>query len=314
MIPNFNSYNLINESISLKELENGNSRGLTYGQMMSGFKSKGYEFLGNISLSIKTVNNFAYKEIKDVVPDELCEKIDECGGRDYISHTVDKGYLNTSTYGEYDDNNYSSKKLCSVLSEPNIEKVKSCFTKKGDLNYVLWNEENKYFYFIKIDWHSYYSNNNGAVGFLEMFIKIRTSGLEEVTKEVDELYDKYLEDKRERDEKKRIEREEKEARTAAEKAKKEAYDARVEALKADVEANPDNYEEIDAQDLPKEIADALKSDDYMDAPYVKYDEFISMSPYDVKTVMRYVNDDNFSKGYKYEVEINCSKPGTYWGD
>jgi hypothetical protein len=192
--------------------------------------------------------------------------------------------------------------------------VKSCFTKKGDLNYVLWNEENKYFYFIKIDWHSYYSNNNGAVGFLEMFIKIRTSGLEEVTKEVDELYDKYLEDKRERDEKERIEREEKEARTAAEKAKKEAYDARVEALKADVEANPDNYEEIDAQDLPKEIADALESDDYMDAPYVEYDEFITMSPYDVKTVMRYVNDDNFSKGYKYEVKIDCSRPGTYWGD
>lgn len=314
MIPNFNSYNLINESISLKELEKGNSRGLTYGQMMSGFKSKGYEFLGNISLSIKTVNNFAYKEIKNVVPDELCDKIDKCGGRDYISHTVDKGYLNTSTYGEYDDNNYSSEKLRSVLSEPNIEKVKSCFTKKGDLNYVLWNEENKYFYFIKIDWHSYYNNNNGAVGFLEMFIKIRTSGLEEVTKEVDELYDKYLEDKRERDEKERIEREEKEARTAAEKAKKEVYDARVEALKADVEANPDNYEEIHAQDLPKEIADALKSDDYMDAPYVEYDEFITMSPYDVKTVMRYVNDDNFSKGYKYKVDIDCSKPGTYWGD
>jgi len=310
MVPNFNSYNFLKESISIKELENGNIRNLSYSQMKNGFLSKDYEFLGNISFKVKTFNNFAYKEIKAVVPDEICDKLYECGGRDYISHKPSKAYLDTHTFGTEG----KVDRLLEVLSEPNIEKVKSCFTNKGDLYYVLWNEENKYFYFTTIDSKSYYSSNNDAIGFLEMFIKIRTSGLEEVTKEVDELYDKYLEKQREEEEKRRIEKEEEEARTAAEKAKKEAYDARVEALKADVEANPDNYEEIAAQDVPKEIADALKSDDYMDAPYVKYDEFISMSPYDVKTVMRYVNDDNFSKGYKYEVEINCSRPGTYWGD
>ena len=310
MIPNFNSYNLINESISLRELEKGNSRGLTYGQMMSGFKSKDYEFLGNISLSIKTVNNFAYKEIKDIVPDELCEKIDECGGRDYISHTVDKGYLNTSVYGDYDDDNYSSEKLLSVLSEPNIEKVKSCFTKKGDLNYVLWNEENRYFYFIKIDWHSYYNNNNGAIGFLEMFIKIRTSGLEEVTKEVDEIYQQYLEERGKRDEERRMKREEEESN----KAREEEYQKRVDTIKADVEANPENYEYVERKDLPQDIQNALKFDDVMDPPYAVYVEDGALNPYDKSVAMCYVNDDNLSKGYKFKQEFDHSKPGTYWGD
>ena len=56
MIPNFNAYNLINESITLKELSKVNKRNLSYGDMKKGFLSKGYELLGNISLKVLTYN------------------------------------------------------------------------------------------------------------------------------------------------------------------------------------------------------------------------------------------------------------------
>jgi len=305
MIPNFNSYNILNESVSLKELEKGNSRKLSYGDMKNGFISKGYEFLGNISLKVKTINAFAYDEILNVVPDELCEKIKECGGRGYVSHTTKKGYLDAHTFGR----DYDLDKLLSTLTEPNIEKVSSCFTKKGDLYYVLWNVENKYFYFITIDESSYYNNSN-AVGFLELFIKIRTSGIDEVNSEVDEIYAKYLEDKSTREEEERIRKEEEDAK----KAKEAEYQRRVDIIKADVEANPENYEEVKEKDLPQEILDALNSDDYMDTPYAVYTEHISTDPYDVETVMCYVNDDDFTKGYKFQQTIHHAKPGTYWGD
>ena len=305
MIPNFNAYNLINESITLQELSKGNKRNLSYGDMKKGFLSKGYEFLGNISLKVLTYNCFSYDEIIDVVPDELISKLRECDSRKYIKTVPEKKYVNTNIFGR----DYNLDSALKIISEPNIEKVRSCFSKKGDLYYVLWNNYKKYFYFMTID-ESGHHNNNDAVAFLELFIKIKTSGIDTVNDEVDELYAQYLEEKAKREEEERQRKEKK----RIQKEKEAAYQARVDAIQADVEENPDNYVEVKRENLPQSILDALNSDDYMDTPYAVYTKQISKDPYDNETVMCYVNDDEFAHGYKFTQVISHRKSGAYVGD
>ena len=305
MIPNFNAYNLINESITLQELSKGNEKNYSYGDMKRGFLSKGYEFLGNISLKVLTYNCFSYDEIINVVPDELISKLSECGSRGYIRTVPEKKYVNTNIFGR----DYNHDSALKIISEPNIEKVRSCFSKKGDLYYVLWNNYKKYFYFMTID-ESGHHNNNDAVAFLELFIKIKTSGIDTVNDEVDELYAQYLEEKAKREEKERQRKEKK----RIQKEKEAAYQARVDAIQVDVKENPDNYVEVDEKDLPQNILDALNSDDYMDTPYAVYMKHISTDPYENETVMCYVNDDELTQGYKFKQIISHARPGTYWGD
>ena len=305
MIPNFNAYNLINESITLQELSKGNEKNYSYGDMKRGFLSKGYEFLGNISLKVLTYNCFSYDEIINVVPDELISKLSECGSRGYIRTVPEKKYINTNTFGR----DYNLDSALKIISEPNIENIRSCFSKKGDLYYVLWNNDKKYFYFMTID-ESGPHNNNDAVGFLELFIKIKTSGIDTVNDEVDELYAQYLEEKAKREEKERQRKEKK----RIQKEKEAAYQARVDAIQADVEENPDNYVEVKRENLPQSILDALNSDDYMDTPYAVYTKQISKDPYDNETVMCYVNDDELAHGYKFTQVISHKKPGEYVGD
>ena len=55
MIPNFNTYNLINESITLQELSKGNEKNYSYGDMKGGFLSKGYEFLNKVFTSFNVI-------------------------------------------------------------------------------------------------------------------------------------------------------------------------------------------------------------------------------------------------------------------
>ena len=305
MIPNFNAYNLINESITLQELSKGNEKNYSYGEMKRGFLSKGYEFLGNISLKVLTYNCFSYDEIINVVPDELISKLSECGSRGYIRTVPEKKYINTNTFGR----DYNLDSALKIISEPNIEKVRSCFSKKGDLYYVLWSNKKRYFYFMTID-ESGPHNNNDAVGFLELFIKIKTSGIDTVNDEVDELYAQYLEEKAKREEEERQRKEKKRIK----KEKEAAYQARVDAIQADVEENPDNYVEVKRENLPQSILDALNSDDYMDTPYAVYTKQISKDPYDNETVMCYVNDDELTHGYKFTQVISHKKPGEYVGD
>lgn len=305
MIPNFNAYNLINESITLQELSKGNEKNYSYGDMKRGFLSKGYEFLGNISLKVLTYNCFSYDEIINVVPDELVSKLSECGSRGYIRTVPEKKYINTNTFGR----DYNLDSTLKIISEPNIEKVRSCFSKKGDLYYVLWNNDKKYFYFMTID-ESGPNNNNDAIAFLELFIKIKTSGIDTVNDEVDELYAQYLEKKAKREEEERQRKEKK----RIQKEKEAAYQARVDAIQADVEENPDNYVEVKRENLPQSILDALNSDDYMDTPYAVYTKQISKDPYDNETVMCYVNDDELAHGYKFTQVISHKKSGEYVGD
>ena len=174
---------------------------------------------------------------------------------------------------------------------------------------MLWNNNKKYFYFMTID-ESGPRNNSDAVAFLELFIKIKTSGIDTVNDEVDELYAQYLEEKAKREEKERQRKEEE----RIQKEKEDTYQARVDAIQVDVKENPDNYVEVDEKDLPQNILDALNSDDYMDTPYAVYMKHISTDPYENETVMCYVNDDELTQGYKFKQIISHARPGTYWGD
>lgn len=312
MVPNFSSYNLLKESVTLKEFEKGNARNLSYWDMKKGFLSKGYEFLGNLSLSIKTINCLSYEEILNVIPDELYDKLVKSFYIDnYLSEQPSKKYLDADFYKlENGKDVCDIKRFISIISEPNIEKVQSCFSKKGNLFYVFWNPEKKYFYFVQIG-HTYNCDNSGAIGFFEAYLKIKTSGLDVVTKEVDEIYEKYLEEKRIEDDK----WEAKKREESEKKAKEEAYQARVDLLKKDVEEHPENYEELkSSDDLPREIYDELTGDDYMDSKYIHYIEDGIRDPYDVSTDIVYVNDDDFTKGYKFPIVVDHAKRGTYWGD
>lgn len=309
MVPNFNNYNILKESVTLKELAKGNERNLSYGDIKKGFMSKGYEFLGTFTIKAKSINAFAYDEVLNTIPDELLDKLHKCGN-DYLSYVPEKSHLSMSMYKqEYGKDVLDEKKFLTYLGAMNIEHVKSCFTKKGDLYYVLWNNENKYFYFAHIDDSQYISNNN-AIGFFELWLKIRTSGIDTVMKEVDELYSEYLEKENQRREEERIENEKKEL-----KKKKEAeYQLKVDAIKDDAEMNPDNYTDIKEEDLPQEIRDAIYSDDYMDSGYAVYIEHGERGPYDIETATFYVNNDELNNGYRFKKQIDHSRPGTYWGD
>ena len=256
-------------------------------------------------MKVLTYNCFSYDEIINVVPDELVSKLSECGSRGYIRTVPEKKYINTNTFGR----DYNLDSALKIISEPNIEKVRSCFSKKGDLYYVLWNNDKKYFYFMTIDESGHY-NNNDAVAFLELFIKIKTSGIDTVNDEVDELYAQYLEEKAKREEEERQRKEKK----RIQKEKEAAYQARVDAIQADVEENPDNYVEVKRENLPQSILDALNSDDYMDTPYAVYTKQISKDPYDNETVMCYVNDDELAHGNKFTQVISHKKSGEYVGD
>ena len=153
--------------------------------------------------------------------------------------------------------------------------------------------------------------NSNAVGFLELFIKIKTSGIDVVNDEVDELYAQYLDEKAKREEAERQRQEEK----RIQKEKEDAYQARVDRIRVDVEENHDNYVEVKRNDLPQNILDALNSDDYMDKEYAVYTQHISTDPhYYDETVMCYVNNDELSDGYKFEMTISHRKSGSYVGD
>lgn len=321
MIPNFNSYNIINESVSLNELQKDKS---SYGTVKRNFTSKGYECLGNITFEHRHRKNLKYPEVLDVIPDDLSSRFREKELLGFVSGKAIKDFVDVNLWGTLDED-----KFLSVFREPNIENVKACITQKGDLYYCLYNDEKKYFYYVTFKKPAYYINDAGATqGCFELFIKLRTSGIEEIEKEIDDYCDEYPERQRAEEEKKRaeeeerlrkeeerrIQREKEEEERRIKKEKEEAYEKRVEVIKADVEENPENYEMVDWNGLPDEIRDELKSDDYMDSKYVKYVLYGKWDPYDNESIMVYVNDDNLTKGYKYSSSIGHARQGTYWGD
>lgn len=301
MIPNFNTYSLINESISLKDLRY--SQKSSYGKVKNDFTSKGYEFLGNITFKVyKFKCPEKYRVILDVVPDDVCDMLSTYS-YNYVSAHPRKKSIYIHLWGCDDE-----QKLIDIFNESAAEDVIPCLTKKGDLYYALYNDDKKYFYFVTAIGSTTTFSDGGALGFSELFIKIRTSGVDEVVSEIDDLKNKYEEEQRLGREKREKEEEERKIR----KEKEKEYDKKVELLQKDVDENPEKYEMVSLP--PKEIVDALDSDDYFDCGYVEYRQHIYTDPYEKETVMCYVNDYNLTKGYKYEKTIDHSRPGQYWGD
>lgn len=310
MIPKFNDYFLLKESVNLTDYK-GNSRNLTFMEMKNKFVATGYDYLGTIFIEGKSINAYTCKEFEEGVPEDIFQIVQKCGvSYHYVSKTPDRSYLSVSISEGNGKVLGDRNKLIKILGEPNIDKISSCYTSKGDLYFVFWNAEKKYFYFLRISDKGYISSDH-VKGFVELWVKVRTSGVDVIRDEVNEINSKYLE-------KKRIEQEKEEERKRMETLKKEqeeAYQKRVDVLQADVEANPDNYEEVSYMELPDDVKADINSDDKSNVKYVEYIEIVSpRNPYDKEPCICYVNDDDFTKGYKYESEINCARPGTYWGD
>ena len=312
MIPNFNTYNFLKESVSLKEIQKNRK---SYGFVRRDFESKGYEFLGNITVQSSRYSNPKYDVILDFVPDELCDKICSKEGKGFLSAMPYKFSIDFSVWGVDD-----KSKVLTIFDEPVTESVIACITNGGDLYYALYNDEKKYFYFMTAK-RDRWSSNDSPIGFLELYIKIRTSSVDEVKKEIDNYCDEYSERQRAEEEEKqrkeeeiRIKKEKEEEERRKKKEKEEAYQKRVDVIKADVEENPENYESIKQSELPEEIKKELDSDDYMDSKYVKYVSHGKWDPYDNEQIIVYINDDDLTKGYKYESSISHARPGTYWGD
>ena len=210
--------------------------------------------------------------------------------------------------------------MLTIFDEENTEDVIACITNAGDLYYALYNDEKKYFYYMTSK-KDRYSSNDSARGFLELYIKVRTSSVEEVSKEIDDYCDEYSErqraeeeERQRKEEERRIQKEKEEEERRIKKEKEDAYQKRVDAIKADVEENPENYEMVDSWGLPNEIEKEINSDDYMDSKYVKYVRHGRHDPYDNEQIVVYINDDDLTKGYKYISSISHARPGTYWGD
>lgn len=314
MIPNFYDYFLIRESKSLSDLAKGNARNLSYGQIKRNFIGKGYDFLGTIYMEEKGSGTYKTEEITNAIPEDILAKVDKYGYKaGYISKRLeDVRYLSISIDS---DSTEIYNRFHEVLGEPNIDKITSCFTQKQKLYYVLWNEEKKYFYFMRLENRGYlYSSGDHLLAFAELWVKVRTSGVDTVRQEVEDFYDRYAEEDRVKAEEMENERKAKAEADAHAKAVQAGYDKRSEAVQADAEANPDSYVEVEYEDLPDDVKADIENEDKENVKYVEYIEHGRRDPYDVETATVYVNDDALSRGYKFKRTIDHSKRGTYWGD
>ena len=118
---------------------------------------------------------------------------------------------------------------------------------------------------------------------LKVWLRIKTSG-EEI------VYNEYRKIKEFR-EKRRKEEE-------LEKQKQKEYEKYIDILIADVKKNPENYKNVNYDDLPKEIQDSWSN--LIESDYVKYEEFMGGDLYkDYYNV--YINKRDLSDGYLVKI-------------
>jgi len=310
MIPQFKDYITLNESkeqLIFKDIEI-NKRGYSYGQIKGSFLARNYQFLGTLFIGqAKYYSRWNFTFMTDQIPEDMLKKMENCENySDYLYHTINTYNADWSTTVEEGEKHGDFHK---VLESDNIDKITACYTKTDKLFYVLWNEQHKYFYFLRIKDDA----TDGIKGFMDLWIKVRTLGKEDVQKKVDKIYDDYIQDL----EQKRKEKEERESDEIRERmlkfVKQKDYERRAELIWQDVQAHPENYESVRRDKLPKEILDDINSDSY-DVKYVEYIKHGKWDPYDVEHVTCYINDDDLTKGYKYTAGIDHAEPGTYWGD
>lgn len=180
MVLNFFDYTIIKESKTLREFQKINPNGYVYQQVYDGFESKGYSYFGTIIAQYEEYVD-SPEEIFSVVPDDILELAGKYAHKfNYLSFKPETDGL----YFHVDDVAY--EKLLPILGDNDIESVNAC-NKGKDLYYVLFNREKKYFYFLNID------SKNGRhwiTGFIELWLKIRNSGVDVVRKELEDIKNK----------------------------------------------------------------------------------------------------------------------------
>lgn len=298
MILKFGEYTALNEEVavnSFKEIKINKVWG-TYAEMIKGFKSSHYDFLGTIFCDRKTINSFE----SDGFNKAFEGKVEEFK-KDFYDV-----YLSVSLSPD-PDNHEAYVKFDNILSERNIDEVTSCKTKSGKVFYVFFNRKKKYFYFLNTSYDS---------KMLETWLRIRTKGEDVVYDELSEERKKKEEERRKLEELRAKAEEEKRIKDERQKRIDAEYQKYVDILKKDVEKNPDNYEDVkNLGNLPKEIRDAMNGD-IKESDFVEYkirdNEYFN--PYGKEKFFVYVNDRRMTKGYTYVSYEGGPKPGQYVGD
>ena len=270
MILKFDEYIKINEEknvSSFKEIKI-NEHWPTYNLMMKNFTSQkyGYRFLGTIYCDWKKYDAYRADGFINLFSRRLREVCDDFGEQ-YLDVSLEKNKDGSITYEEFGE----------IISK-NVDEVTSCKTNSRKIYYVFFNRKEKYFYFMYVSPVAMLYSRE-----LKVWLRIKTSGEEIVYNE----YRKIQEFK----EKRRKEEE-------LEKQKQKEYEKYIDILIADVKKNPENYKNVNYDDLPKEIQDSWSN--LIESDYVKYEEFMGGDLYkDYYNV--YINKRDLSDGYLVKI-------------
>lgn len=270
MILKFDEYIKINEEknvSSFKEIKI-NEHWPTYNLMMKNFTSQkyGYRFLGTIYCDWKKYDAYRADGFLNLFSRRLREVCDDFGEQ-YLDVSLEKNKDGSITYEEFGE----------IISK-NVDEVTSCKTNSRKIYYVFFNRKEKYFYFMYVSPVAMLYSRE-----LKVWLRIKTSG-EEI------VYNEYRKIKEFR-EKRRKEEE-------LEKQKQKEYEKYIDILIADVKKNPENYKNVNYDDLPKEIQDSWSN--LIESDYVKYEEFMGGDLYkDYYNV--YINKRDLSDGYLVKI-------------
>ena len=270
MILKFDEYIKINEEknvSSFKEIKI-NEHWPTYNLMMKNFTSKkyGYRFLGTIYCDWKKYDAYRADGFLNLFSRRLREVCDDFGEQ-YLDVSLEKNKDGSITYEEFGE----------IISK-NVDEVTSCKTNSRKIYYVFFNRKEKYFYFMYISPEAMFYSRE-----LKVWLRIKTSGEEIVYNEYREIQE-FREKRRKEEE--------------LEKQRQKEYEKYIDILIADVKKNPENYKNVNYDDLPKEIQDSWSN--LIESDYVKYEEFMGGDLYkDYYNV--YINKRDLSDGYLVKI-------------
>ena len=270
MILKFDEYIKINEEknvSSFKEIKI-NEHWPTYNLMMKNFTSQkyGYRFLGTIYCDWKKYDAYRADGFINLFSRRLREVCDDFGEQ-YLDVSLEKNKDGSITYEEFGE----------IISK-NVDEVTSCKTNSRKIYYVFFNRKEKYFYFMYVSPVAMLYSRE-----LKVWLRIKTSGEEIVYNEYRKIQE-FREKRRKEEE--------------LEKQKQKEYEKYIDILIADVKKNPENYKNVNYDDLPKEIQDSWSN--LIESDYVKYEEFMGGDLYkDYYNV--YINKRDLSDGYLVKI-------------
>lgn len=190
MLCRFNDHVRINESHSLSELREQNPCGHSWKRWSDYFRNLGYSFLGTIYIG----SGRQCKAFSQYLPEDLLRK----------ARTIVRGMKIDTMIPKYV--RYLPPVKCppvkfyrgdpvmfrKVLDKGLTDVCTTCITRKGFIYWVFWNDSERYFYYL------YPGEPNGPANrydVAELWIRVKTSSLDEVMGEVDEIYNAHQERK-----------------------------------------------------------------------------------------------------------------------